>query len=69
MCEFIEELEKIKSSSSDSVANKEFSEFNRYMHVESCMDEELEKVIQAACKKRKALVLVCGNSGQGIMVA
>ncbi len=65
MCEFIEELEKIKSSSSDSVANKDYTDFNRYMHVESGMDEELENVIIKACEQKKALVLVCGNSGQG----
>ena len=33
MCRFVEVLEKIKSSSVESVANKEFSDFNKYMHI------------------------------------
>lgn len=65
MCGFVEVLEKIKSSSSASVANKEFSEFNKYMHVVTNMDEELKETIKKANDYKKALVLVCGNSGDG----
>lgn len=65
MCEFIEMLEKIKSSSSESVANKEFSEFNEYMHVPTQVDKELGDIIKKAAEYKKALILVCGNSGDG----
>lgn len=65
MCKFIDEMERLKSSSSSSVANEEFSDFNQYMHISSKMDERLISVIEKALTKRKALVLVCGNSGDG----
>lgn len=65
MCQFIEAMEGLKSSSNLSVANDKFSKFNRYMHIASKMDDRLEAVISRASKKRKSLVLVCGNSGDG----
>lgn len=65
MCQFIEVMEKLKSSSSSSVANEEFSAFNEYMHIPSKMDDRLENVIKKAADHHKSLILVCGNSGDG----
>ena len=65
MCRFIDEMEKLKSSSSSSVANEKFSAFNGYMHIFSKMDERLSGVIQKAAGYKKSLILVCGNSGDG----
>lgn len=65
MCQFIEVMKKLKSSSNSSVANEEFSAFNEYMHIPSKMDERLEGVIKKATLHKKSLVLVCGNSGDG----
>lgn len=65
MCRFVEVLEKIKSSSVESVANKEFSDFNKYMHISTEMDNELEMAVRRAAEYPKALILVCGNSGDG----
>ena len=65
MCRFVEALEKIKSSSAESVANKEFSDFNKYMHIPTKMDNELEMAVRRAAEYPKALILVCGNSGDG----
>lgn len=65
MCQFIKVMERLKSSSSSSVANEEFSRFNEYMHIPCKMDDRLENVINKAKKKSKSLVLVCGNSGDG----
>lgn len=65
MCQFIEVMEGLKSSSKLSVANDKFSNFNKYMHIASKMDDRLRKVIRASAKRNKALVLVCGNSGDG----
>ena len=65
MCKFIEVMEKLKSSSSSSVANEEFSAFNNYMHTPSKMDDMLANIITEAGKYPKSLVLVCGNSGDG----
>ena len=65
MCLFIEQMEGLRSSSALSVANEDFSEFNKYMHIPSLMDDELKSVILSAKQKEKSLVLVCGNSGDG----
>lgn len=65
MCQFIEAMEGLKSSSNLSVANDKFSDFNKYMHIASKMDDRLRTVIRSSQKKNKALVLVCGNSGDG----
>ena len=65
MCQFIEAMEGLKSSSNLSVANDKFSKFNRYMHIASKMDDRLKVVISNAKAKSKSLVLVCGNSGDG----
>lgn len=65
MCNFIEVMEKLKSSSSSSVANEEFSDFNNYMHTVSNMDGLLANIVTEAGKHKKSLVLVCGNSGDG----
>jgi len=65
MCQFVEAMEGLKSSSNLSVANEKFSEFNEYMHIPSKMDTRLKGIIEAAKEKSKSLVLVCGNSGDG----
>ena len=65
MCLLIERMEGLKSSSSNSVANEEFSKTNEYMHIESPMDDSLSNLILNARTVDKALVLVCGNSGDG----
>lgn len=65
MCQFIEAMEGLKSSSNLSVANDKFSKFNKYMHIASKMDDRLRRVILKAGGKNKSLVLVCGNSGDG----
>ena len=57
MCQFIEAMEGLKSSSNLSVANEKFSKFNEYMHIPSKMDERLKGVIIKAKIKKKALVL------------
>lgn len=65
MCQFIEAMEGLKSSSNLSVANDKFSKFNKYMHIPSKMDEWFRRVITVAKDSNKSLVLVCGNSGDG----
>lgn len=67
MCDLQELLGKLKKSSAESVDNeKEFSEFKEYMHVERVVQNDLEKVINSAkISKKKSLILVCGNVGDG----
>lgn len=65
MCQFIEAMEGLKSSSNLSVANEKFTRFNEYMHIPSEMDNQLRQVIDSAKCCTKSLVMVCGNSGDG----
>lgn len=65
MCQFVEAMEGLKSSSNLSVANDKFSKFNKYMHIQSKMDDRLKGAILEAKTKQKSLILVCGNSGDG----
>ena len=54
MCQFVEAMEGLKSSSNLSVANEKFSKFNEYMHIPSKMDARLKGIIDAAKRKTKA---------------
>lgn len=65
MCRFIEAMEGLKSSSNFSIANEKFSAFNEYMDIPSKVDERLKVIMIKAKKKKKSLILVCGNSGDG----
>lgn len=66
-CPLITELKKLKKSSSEAVDNEqEFSDFKKYMHIHRVLEDDLvKKIKQAKEKKGKALVLVCGNVGDG----
>lgn len=66
MCELIDQLKYLKKSSNESIDNeKSFTSFKRYMHVERCVQKDLESILQRTQSLKKALVLVCGNVGDG----
>lgn len=66
MCELIDELKKLKKSSSESIDNeKSFTSFKSYMHIERPLQIDLEQIIVNAESNPKALILVCGNVGDG----
>ena len=66
MCELIDELKKLKKSSSESIDNeKSFTSFKSYMHIERPLQVDLEQIIVNAKSNPKALILVCGNVGDG----
>ena len=66
MCKLIDELQKLKKSSNESIDNEHsFSLFKKYMHIERQIQRDLEQIIYQTKAKKKALVLVCGNVGDG----
>lgn len=66
MCELVDELKKLKKSSDESIDNeKSFSAFKQYMHVERQVQKDLEKIVAQSKQQKKALILVCGNVGDG----
>lgn len=66
MCKLVEELQKLKKSSNESIDNEQnFSDFKKYMHVKRQVEKDLEAIINLTKSCPKALVLVCGNVGDG----
>lgn len=66
-CPLVDELKRLKKSSSEAVDNdEEFSPFKMYMHIHRSLEDDLIKKIEQA-KERigKSLILVCGNVGDG----
>lgn len=66
-CEFIPQLSKLRKLSEESVENTEsFDAYNRYMHVERPLEEELRTILRLVkSSDKKALVLLCGSAGDG----
>ena len=66
MCKLIEELSKLKKSSFESVDTAEtFNEFQKYMHVERHVENDLKKLLEKIKGNEKSLILLCGNVGDG----
>lgn len=66
-CEFKNELNRLRKSSSDSIDNVEkFDEFKKYMHVVRVVEEDLKDILRKVnASGRKSLVLLCGSAGDG----
>lgn len=67
MCKLVEELQKLKKSSNESIDNEQnFSDFKKYMHVKRQVEKDLEAIINLTKSCPKALVLAsrefCGIS-------
>ena len=63
-CRLGDYFTKLKKSSKESVENiLEFSDYNKYMHVERNIESELKNIIQNCNKKQ--LILLCGSVGDG----
>lgn len=67
VCPLVDELKRLKKSSSEAVDNdEEFSPFKMYMHIHRSLEDDLIKEIEQAKKREgKSLILVCGNVGDG----
>ena len=62
-CKFINELNRLRKSSSDSIDNVEkFDQFKSYMHVVRKMEEDLKGLLRKVnASGKKTLVLLCGS--------
>ena len=67
VCPLVDELKRLKKSSSEAVDNdEEFSPFKMYMHIHRSLEDDLIKKIEQAKESiGKSLILVCGNVGDG----
>lgn len=66
-CRFLDELNRLRKSSSDSIDNIErFDNFKRYMHVTRNVEEDLKEILASVNNSgKKTLILLCGSSGDG----
>lgn len=66
-CKFINELNRLRKSSSDSIDNVEsFDPFKVYMHVTRTAEEDLKDILRKVNSSgKKNLVLLCGSAGDG----
>lgn len=66
-CKFLDELNRLRKSSSDSIDNTEtFDDFKQYMHVTRTAEEDLKDILRKVnASNKKTLVLLCGNAGDG----
>ena len=67
ICKFVEELNRLRKSSSDSIDNIEkFDDFKKYMHITRPAEEDLKQILSAVNNSgKKTLVLLCGSAGDG----
>lgn len=66
-CNFIEKLNKLRKSSSDSIDNvNSFDGFKKYMHVVRDAEKDLKEILHKVnFNGRKTLILLCGSAGDG----
>ncbi len=66
-CRFLDELNRLRKSSSDSIDNIEkFDDFKRYMHVTRNVEEDLKEILVSVNNSgKKTLILLCGSAGDG----
>lgn len=66
-CKFVNELNRLRKSSSDSIDNVEsFDPFKVYMHVTRTAEEDLKNILRKVNDSgKKNLILLCGSAGDG----
>lgn len=66
-CKFVNELNRLRKSSSDSIDNVEsFDPFKVYMHVTRTAEEDLKNILRKVnASGKKNLILLCGSAGDG----
>ncbi|MDR1771575.1 MAG: DNA phosphorothioation-dependent restriction protein DptF [Hungatella sp.] len=66
-CEFVDELNKLRKSSSESIDNIEkFDDFKAYMHISRPVEVDLKVILKKINESgKKTLVLLCGSAGDG----
>lgn len=66
-CKFIDELNRLRKSSSDSIDGiGKFDDFKKYMHVSRSAEEDIIEILHKIENSgKKSLVLLCGSAGDG----
>lgn len=66
-CKFIDNLNRLRKSSSDSIDNVDsFDSFKEYMHVVRNAEEDLKVILREVnASSNKTLILLCGSAGDG----
>lgn len=66
-CKFVDELNRLRKSSSDSIDGiGKFNDFKKYMHVSRSAEEDLIEILhKIETFGKKSLVLLCGSAGDG----
>lgn len=66
-CKFVDELNRLRKSSSDSIDGiGKFDDFKKYMHVSRSAEEDLIEILhKIEISGKKSLVLLCGSAGDG----
>ena len=66
-CKFVNELNRLRKSSSDSIDNVEsFDPFKVYMHVTRTAEDDLKDILRNVnISGKKNLILLCGSAGDG----
>lgn len=66
-CKFVNELNRLRKSSSDSIDNVEsFDSFKVYMHVTRTAEDDLRNILRNVnVSGKKNLILLCGSAGDG----
>ena len=66
-CRLVDELNRLRKSSSDSIDGiGAFDDFKKYMHVSRSAEEDLIEILhKIEASGRKSLVLLCGSAGDG----
>lgn len=66
-CKFVDELNRLRKSSSDSIDGTDaFDDFKKYMHVSRSAEKDLIEILhKIEDSGRKSLVMLCGSAGDG----
>lgn len=66
-CKFINKLNKLRKSSSESIDNiHSFDDFRKYMHIIRAIEIDLKAILAAVnSSDKKTLILLCGSAGDG----
>ena len=67
ICGFVDELNRLRKSSSDSIDNVvNFDSFKKYMHIQRQAEVDLKDILRKVNGSgKKTIILLCGSAGDG----
>ncbi|MFA9377300.1 MAG: DNA phosphorothioation-dependent restriction protein DptF [Lachnotalea sp.] len=67
VCDFVDELNRLRKSSSDSIDNvMKFDDFKKYIHIQRTAEEDLKILLrEMKAVNHKKMILLCGSAGDG----